>query len=220
MRAAAGMLSYFVPLQAIGTSMIKSVVFDLGGVVVGRDYGANGHRMRRFEFLQGDRPFPEFWKRFDRGEATLQEVAEGIAAAGGCSVEEAHGEVERIMSMFDEFPRTVELIEELSARGYGLYVLSNMPQEFYEYMNRKFGVFRYFDGVVISSREKLSKPDPRFFNILCERYGLIPEETLFVDDKASNTDAAAKLGFRVCRFEPETGPDEVRRQLEMDNFAY
>ena len=193
------------------------MVFDLGGVVLGRGYGRDGHRMRRFDFLQGDRPFPEFWKRFDRGEATLQEVAEGMAQTENCTEDEAHGEVEKIMYMFDEFPRTVELIEELSGRGYGLYVLSNMPLEFYDYMSRKFEVFRYFDGAVISSREKMSKPDPRFFGILTERYGLIPEETLFVDDKASNTDAAAKLGFQVCEFEPETGPDEVRRKLNIGN---
>jgi HAD superfamily hydrolase (TIGR01509 family) len=134
----------------------------------------------------------------------------------GCSTDEAGGELERIMRMFDEFPRTVELIRELSGRGYGLYVLSNMPLEFYEHMRRTFDVFGYFDGVVISSLEKMAKPDPRFFGILTERYGLIPEETLFVDDKATNTGAAARLGFHVCEFDTETGPDEVRSMLGIE----
>ncbi len=193
--------------------MIKNVVFDLGGVVLGRSYGRDGGRLKHFDFLQGDRPFPDFWKRFDRGEATWREVVEEIVRLKNCTEKEADEGVERIMVMFDEFPRTVELVKELHGRGYRLYVLSNMPQEFYEYMHRKFDVFEYFDGAVISSAEKVSKPDPRIFGILTQRYGLVPQETLFVDDKASNTDAAAKLGFQVCEFDPETGPEDVRKLL-------
>lgn len=197
--------------------MIKNVVFDLGGVVLGRSFDREGHRMKRFSFLQGDRPFPDFWLRFDRGEATWSEVAEGMAQTENCTAEEAHDEIEQVLNMFDEFPRTVELVKELSDRGYGLYVLSNMPCEFYELMRHKFEVFRHFDGAVISGIEKLAKPDPRIFDLLCRRYGLVPDQTLFVDDKASNTVAAAKLGFRVCEFDPETGPDQVRRILNSVN---
>ena len=43
--------------------------------------------------------------------------------------------------------------------------------------------------------EKLVKPDPEIFRLLCRRFHLVPEQTVFVDDLATNIDAAKKLGF-------------------------
>lgn len=194
--------------------MINSVVFDLGGVVIGRDYDRYGAEIAEFSFLQGDRPFPEYWKRYDRGTCERAEVVDAVSAETGLSAQEASEKLDRLMALFNEFHDTVELIKELSEKGYGLYVLSNMPAEFYDYV-RRFDVFRYFDGEVISSREKLTKPDPDFFRLLAERYGLDPAQTLFVDDKPSNTETATRLGFAVCCFTPgRSGCDEVRRILE------
>ena len=44
------------------------------------------------------------------------------------------------------------------------------------------------------------KPDPRIFAVLTDRYGLVPEETVFVDDQVDNVEAAGRLGFRAVRF--------------------
>lgn len=189
--------------------MIKNVIFDLGGVVIGRDYALSGDRLRTFSFLQGE-DFPQFWKDFDMGTATQEEVAWAVSAAEGCSTEEAYGMVDYVRSLYNEFPCTVDLIRQLSEEGYKLYVLSNMPREFWNYI-RNFEVFSYFDGVVISSIEKMAKPDPQFFRLLLDRYGLSAEETLFVDDKRMNTDAAAGLGLHTCLFDPTgSGCDDVR----------
>lgn len=191
--------------------MIRNIVFDLGGVVIGRGFDRCGAGTAAFAFIQGDRPFPEWWKRYDLGTATREEVVEAISAEAGIAAAEASAALERLKMLFDEFPDTVRLIEELHEAGYGLYVLSNMPADFYEYFSG-YDVFRCFDGQIISSREHLAKPDPRIFGLLSERYGIEPAETLFVDDKPSNTSAAAALGFRVHTFVPgREGCDAVRR---------
>ena len=156
---------------------IENVVFDLGGVVIGRDYDRYGAEIAEFSFLQGDRPFPEWWKRYDLGIASRSEVVEAVSAECGLGPEQAAAKLDRLMYLFNEFGDTAELIKELSAKGYGLYVLSNMPAEFYDHVSR-FEVFRYFDGQVVSSREGLAKPDPRMFGLLTERYGLRPESCL------------------------------------------
>lgn len=179
--------------------MIKNIIFDLGGVVIGRDYALRGDRLKSFRFLQGE-DFPQFWKDFDNGDASQQQVAEAISEIEGCSVAEADEMITYVRGLYNEFPDTVELIKRLSREGYGLYVLSNMPLEFYNYI-KSFEVFRYFDGVAISSIEKMSKPDPRFFRLLLDRYGLLPEESLFVDDKIMNVTAAARLGLHTCLFD-------------------
>ena len=51
------------------------------------------------------------------------------------------------------------------------------------------------------------------FALLTERYGLRPETTLFVDDKPSNTTAAARLGFAVHTFVPGCGSCDRIREL-------
>lgn len=193
--------------------MVKHVVFDLGGVVIGRSYDRWGAGLTEFDFLQGDRPFPDYWKRYDLGTASREEVVRAVAAENGIPHGEAAAKLDRLMAMFDPFDETAALIRELDASGYNLYALSNMPVEFMDYVGR-FEVFRHFDGMVISSREHLSKPDPRIFGVLCERYGLKPEETLFVDDKPSNTTAAERLGFHTCTFRVGgAGCCDVRRAL-------
>ena len=193
--------------------MIKNIIFDLGGVVLGRGYHESGHDMPAFSFLQGDRPFPKYWKDFDLGRISQRAVAEAVATQEECSIEEADSLVCVLREMFDEFPLTAELIRELSGKGYKIYVLSNMPAEYYNHM-KNMDVFKYVDGTVISSAEGLSKPDPLIFGLLVSRFGLTPSESLFVDDKLSNTMAAEALDFRTYHFaDTEKGPDEIRELL-------
>ena len=56
---------------------------------------------------------------------------------------------------------------------------------------------------VVSSQEKLVKPDPAIFAQLIERGGLQPEGTLFIDDSLANVQAAAALGFRTWHYAGE-----------------
>lgn len=193
--------------------MIRNVIFDLGGVLLGRDFESYSGEKGPFGFLYGDRPFPQWWKDFDRGIVSQSHVSEAIAAETGCPVCEADAMVTGVGIMFNEFPQTVRLVEELHRKGYRLYVLSNMPLEFWERM-KQLPIFQCFDGIVISSNEKLSKPDPRIFSLLLQRHGLEAGETLFVDDKPTNTAPASTMGMYVCLFDTDKGPDKVREILK------
>ena len=53
-------------------------------------------------------------------------------------------------------------------------------------------------------------PDPAFFRLLQERFGLAPEATFYVDDSEANVAAARRLGFDAVRF---TGPGQLWREL-------
>ena len=65
-----------------------------------------------------------------------------------------------------------------------------------------------FDAVVISYEVGLAKPDPRVFRLCLERLGLPACAALFVDDRADNVEAAARVGLQTLRFE---GPDALAR---------
>ena len=188
--------------------MIRNVIFDLGGVVLGRDFARLAQLLGdTFSFIAGD-DFPPYWSEFDRGIYTRDEVAAMLASDKGCTVEEAQSDIQALLELLQPVPETVELIEELKREGIGCYVLSNMSREFYEHISR-FEVFGYFDGEVVSCYEHLNKPDPRIYTCLLERYGLKAGETLFADDKALNTAAAAALGLHTVTFD-DHGVERIR----------
>lgn len=75
---------------------------------------------------------------------------------------------------------------------------------------RRYGIFDLLDGRVVSSEEKLIKPDPAIYRCLCERYSLKPEECLFTDDKEKNVAGAKSIGMEAVVF---TDAETYRKDL-------
>jgi 2-haloacid dehalogenase/putative hydrolase of the HAD superfamily len=107
-------------------------------------------------------------------------------------------------------PETEAAIAAVHERGVAQYVLSNMSHETYDGTVAMSPAFAMMDGLVISGREGVMKPDPAIFTLTCERYDLTPGETLFVDDSAKNVEAARAVGLRAHHF---TDPAALRPAL-------
>jgi 2-haloacid dehalogenase len=106
---------------------------------------------------------------------------------------------------------SVALLAELKARRVPLYALSNWSAETFPSQRSRFAFLDWFDGIVVSGLEGVIKPDPRIFGILCERYHLVPESTIFIDDVAANAQAASSLGLHGIHFR---SADQLRRELQ------
>ena len=191
--------------------MYKNIVFDLGGVVLGRDFNRFDEIVGdHFSFFRQDK-FPDYWHDFDRGTRTKQEVAEALAADANVSIEEANGLIDKVLELLSEVPETCGLVRRLKEAGCRCYILSNMPKEYWAEIE-KFPVAKYFDGAVISSHEQLLKPERAIYERLLERYDLDPAETLFTDDKKTNLLAAEEVGIHTIHFaSPDTTPEEIYR---------
>lgn len=85
-----------------------------------------------------------------------------------------------------------ELLLALREEGRGVYLLSNAQRIFTEYELYYLGIHDIFDGILISSDYGCKKPDERFFRILLERYGLLPEESLMIGNDMDTDIAGAK----------------------------
>lgn len=84
---------------------------------------------------------------------------------------------------------------------FNLYILSNFkPERFTLLQKHHPELFEYFDGVVISGSTPYAKPDERIFHHLCNSYGLLPSECVFIDDAAHNVETACQIGMHgiVC----------------------
>jgi putative hydrolase of the HAD superfamily len=73
------------------------------------------------------------------------------------------------------------------------------------------GVLELFDTIVESSVVGVRKPDPRFYVIACERLGVEPGRSVFLDDLGINLKPARELGMRTIKV---TVPDDALTELE------
>lgn len=85
-----------------------------------------------------------------------------------------------------------ELLGALREAGRGVYLLSNAQHIFTEYELNYLGIHDLFDGVLISSDYGCKKPDERFFRLLTEKYGVLPEESLMIGNDADTDIAGAR----------------------------
>ena len=148
------------------------------------------------------------WVALDGGTVTEEEVARDTARRFGD--ESVWPLIMPPIQRFQEFMRLMpatELIPQLHAMGKKVYALSNYGKEPFARTEKQFaGLFSQMDGMVISGRERISKPDPAIYQLLCSRYGLVPRECVFIDDRPVNTEAARRVGMQAIVY---TGIDSL-----------
>ncbi len=107
---------------------------------------------------------------------------------------------------------SVEVLERLKALGKPVYAITNFSDEKWIEATARFPFLALFDGVVVSARERLLKPDPAIYHVLLERYNLAAEDCIFIDDSAANIATARQLGMQTVHFvEPIDLAAELRR---------
>lgn len=103
-----------------------------------------------------------------------------------------------------QFDYTERLLKHLKNKGYYLYYLSNWNKYGVEFAknNGVFDFIKYFDGGLFSYEIDIQKPDKRIYNELLTKYNIIPEDSIFFDDKQENIDAAIELGITGVLYTP------------------
>lgn len=87
-----------------------------------------------------------------------------------------------------------ELLQKLKDDGYKLYITSNMS-EYHAEQIRKTDIIKYFDDVIFSAEIKVRKPYRKFFEAAISKFGVNPEETVFIDDLEENVEGAKECGI-------------------------
>lgn len=193
---------------------VEAVVFDIGGVLVDWDprhlYRTIFDDPEEMERFLAEVCTPEWHAPHDRGVSTMESCAD-LAKRHPDQADHIWAWALRSEEMVaGEIPGTARVVEELVAAGRRCYALTNMEAETYPLRRDRFAFFGWFDGVVVSGFEGVSKPDPGIFRRLLERYSLDASATLCIDDHAVNLEAAASLGMQTVRFE---SADLLRERL-------
>ena len=184
--------------------MIKNVVFDLGRVMVEFDPVAYlrtfGYPEETVQTLH-EIVFTHDWYLHDRGDyRTIEDLLAALVKKYPAWEAELtavlRGDWVKIHYLKTD---TADYLAELKRRGYRIYILSNLSVESYAFI-RQYDFFRLIDGGVFSYQENACKPEEKIYRALLDRYGLAPEETVFLDDNPDNIAGAERLGIRTVLF--------------------
>lgn len=197
--------------------MIKNIIFDVGNVLV--EYNPDG-LMRRLGFdeetLQAVNQAVfqnELWNESDRGVLSPEELLEAFIANNPAYEKEIRQVIDAVGDTISLMPYTVEWVKGLKERGYHLYILSNYAEYTYEKTSHKMEFLPYMNGVVFSYRCKLIKPEKEIYEYICKTYELKPEESVFLDDREDNVEAARNMGMHGIVFENYAQGSETLEQL-------
>jgi putative hydrolase of the HAD superfamily len=189
---------------------IRAVIFDLGGVVlpspldVFRAYEARRGLPHRFlsevVIETGERGA---WSRFERGELDV----EGFCVAFGAECAAAGGVVV-VSDLLDEIgtgtgprPEMLAALRQIRAHGLATAALTNNWSigDDHQMGTHYPEMVALFDVVVESSVEGLRKPDPRIYELACDRLGVRPDQAVFLDDLGVNLKTARALGMTTIK---------------------
>jgi putative hydrolase of the HAD superfamily len=168
---------------------------------------------------------PTFWELYDRdrllydrGGISTEEYWRKYVGYASAKVDERQIQWVRqfdieMWSVLDQ--SLLRWAEDLRAAGYKTAILSNLNEEFAAHMRAKWAWIQRFDHQVFSSEVRMTKPDPEIYHHTLRLLNTDAQATLFVDDRASNVEAAQKMGITAIQYQ---SADQLRRELEAMHF--
>tara|TARA_B100000029_G_scaffold8639_1_gene9172 strand:- start:565 stop:1158 length:594 start_codon:yes stop_codon:yes gene_type:complete len=109
------------------------------------------------------------------------------------------------------FEESIDILKKLKDKNYECYVLSNWSAETFLGMTDDYPFLKLFDGLLISGEDKLIKPDHAIYQLARDRFNLNPEETVFIDDKLENIQAAQEMNFKTIHL---TDPNIIKTEIK------
>lgn len=196
---------------------IQNVIFDIGAVLIGFDWDAYMAHLfddeQTREAVTAAMWHNDDWHELDRGAISLDEVLALFTE----NAPEYAGAIREALYRLGEAPTrqpyAIEWVEALKARGLRVYYLSNYFEFLMKEAPQVLDFIPHMQGGVFSCQEHLLKPDPAIYRVLCDRYGLEPEECVFIDDTQINVDAARAFGMQAIRFESYAQASEALDSL-------
>ncbi len=186
--------------------MIRSVMFDFGGVVTAspfewferyeRDQGLPPGSIRR---LNATDPDANAWARLERSELTFDEFCDAFeaeAAAAGLALD-----ARELMSGLEGAlrPQMVDVVRDCARRFKTACLTNNFVADDALARPESADVLALFDLVLQSRELGIRKPDPRFYELACERLDVEPAEVVYLDDLGVNLKPARALGMTTIK---------------------
>ena len=194
---------------------VKTIIFDFGGVIIDLDHVGAVREFKKAGLANAEEVLSPYhqqgiFQEFERGAIDRARFYEKYRELVGVNVSEKeidNGWLGFIGGLEDY---KLDMLDELRTK-YAVFLLSNTNPVVMDWaFSPAFGkdgrtLPDYFDRLYLSYQLGCLKPDRAIFDHIVADAGILPEETLFIDDGESNCAAAAELGFKT--FVPKNGED-------------
>lgn len=186
--------------------VIKTIIFDLGNVVMTNDWH-DGIREKIREFSEyfyishGDmeRGWNTAWPKLKTGEITEEEFWR-IFLQTACAKNIDINHAKRLWRKYQRPLENMLVLVKTLSKKYRCVALANSGQEWQDYKIKKYKLKSYFDTIFNSGHVGLAKPDPRIYDFIIQKLKLVPEECIFIDDQMINLRPARRLGMKTILF--------------------
>lgn len=199
---------------------IKNIIFDFGDVFINLQYKKLEAHFRALGILEFTPEIQKVNHLFEKGLVSEQEFLNTLASTSNSP---NMVDLDKVKFAWNQLLEDIPLhrlyfLESLKGQ-YKLYLLSNTDSIHIEYFRTEYPnhlVKRFFDAfnhVYLSYQMHQRKPDAEIFETVLKEQQLIANETLFVDDKLENVNAAKKLGIHGWHL--QVGNQEVTQLLHI-----
>ena len=212
--------------------MIRAVLFDFGGVILSSPFEAFnryeaevGLPLDTIRSINATNPDDNAWAHFERGEygaSAFIDAFEDEARTLGFEVDGT-----RVIASLRGVirPTMVEALRRCSAEFKTAMLTNNFKPPSDESGTEAMvaepavdgegaslvEIHELFDEIIESSVVGVRKPEPRFYEIACERLGVDPSECVFLDDLGINLKPARAMGMKTIKV---VDPDVALAELE------
>lgn len=198
--------------------MITTIIFDFGDIFINLNKEKSRNAFAELGLTEMNDEILLQNDLFEKGGISENEFLKSIQKhTSNASISKIKAAWNAIIG---DFPlERLEFLQLLSQK-YKLFLLTNTDQTHIQFFEEKVGISFYsafyqcFEKVYFSYEMRMRKPDPAIYSILISNHNLSPKNTLFVDDKLENTEAAKELGLQVWNL--QLGIEEVTQLFNKD----
>ncbi len=187
---------------------IENIIFDFGGVIIDIDPMLTIRELEKSGFHDVEKlKTKEFYRqviyKFEKGIDTPAVFHNKLRKYLEMDLSDQQLDNAWNALLFDIPQERIRIIEQVK-KHYAIYLLSNSNEIHYDLYVRdlqlRFGYREFdalFDKAYFSFDLHLTKPHPEIFEFVINQHNLVPEKTLFIDDRAENIEGARQVGLRA-----------------------
>ena len=179
--------------------MLKTIIFDLGNVIVPLDFAAGAEAWSAAtglppEEVQRRMSSVDLYRAYESGELSTPQFHTGMEALFEMRFEETT--LMNLWSSIFSEPTLIdpELLMKLKQR-YRLVLLSNTNDLHFRFIRRHYPVMELFDEYILSYEVQSMKPAPAIYQAAIAAARCPAGQCFFTDDLAANIEAARAAGL-------------------------
>lgn len=184
---------------------MKNIIFDVGKVLVDFNWEEYLHSFgfpAEEEEAIADAVFrSQTWNERDRGLYPEETYVQAFVDALPQYAEDVRRVMEKTYRTIRVRDYAYTWTKYLKSQGYNLYILSNFCEYLLGYVRKDMDFLENMDGIIFSCEVRQLKPERDIYETILSRYQLVPEESVFLDDREDNCRAAEELGIHTICFE-------------------